>query len=124
MRSTWCARRVADVDLFVAVSDYYAAFMRDYLDIPADKLRVARLGVNVNDLTPTSRTRQDPFTIGYFSRVAPEKGLHNLAEAYRVLRAGQGHAAVSPAGGRISRAGAPAVPRRHYEATGVVGIGR
>jgi len=82
--------QIADVDLFVAVSDYYAAFMRDYLDIPADKMRVAKLGVNVTDLSITPRVRQEPFTIGYLARVAPEKGLHNLAEAYRVLRQEKG----------------------------------
>jgi glycosyltransferase involved in cell wall biosynthesis len=82
--------QVADVDLFVAVSDYYAAFMRNYLDIPADKMRVAKLGVNVTDLSVTSRVPQGPFTIGYLARVAPEKGLHNLAEAYRVLRQEKG----------------------------------
>jgi len=27
-----------------------------------------------------------PFTVGYFARVAPEKGLHVLAEAYKLLR--------------------------------------
>ena len=82
--------QVADVDLFVAVSDYYAAFMRNYLDIPADKMRVAKLGVNVADLSITSRVPHGPFTIGYLARVAPEKGLHNLAEAYRVLRQEKG----------------------------------
>ena len=79
-------RQVADVDLFIAVSDYYARYMRDYLGIPTSKLRVGTLGVNVNGLNAVSRTRREPFTIGYFARVAPEKGLHNLAEAYRVLR--------------------------------------
>jgi glycosyltransferase involved in cell wall biosynthesis len=78
--------QVADVDLFIAVSEYYARFMREYLAIPQHKIRVATLGVNTADLTPTARTRHDPFTIGYFARVAPEKGLHNLAEAYRILR--------------------------------------
>ena len=79
-------RQVADVDMFIAVSDYYARHMRDYLRIPAEKIRVGTLGVNVSDLAMTTRTRRDPFTIGYFARVAPEKGLHTLAEAYRVLR--------------------------------------
>ena len=83
-------RQVADVDMFIAVSDYYARHMSDYLRIPAAKIRVARLGVNVADLTMTTRTRQDLFTIGYFARVAPEKGLHNLADAYRVLRLERG----------------------------------
>lgn len=82
--------QVADVDLFIAVSDYYAGYMQDYLGIPPDKMAVAPLGVNTADLTPATRVRADPFTIGYFARVAPEKGLHNLAEAYRILRTERG----------------------------------
>ena len=34
--------------------------------------------------------RRDVFTIGYFARIAPEKGLHNLVEAYRILRPERG----------------------------------
>ena len=83
-------RQVADVDLFIAVSDYYARFMRDYLRIPESKMRVGTLGVNVKDLSVTTKTRRDPFTIGYFARIAPEKGLHNLADAYRILRLEKG----------------------------------
>ena len=30
--------------------------------------------------------RSEPFTVGYFARVTPEKGLHNLCEAYRIMR--------------------------------------
>ncbi|MGH9335821.1 MAG: glycosyltransferase family 4 protein, partial [Vicinamibacteria bacterium] len=30
--------------------------------------------------------RESPLAIGYFARVAPEKGLHNLVDAYRTLR--------------------------------------
>ena len=82
--------QVADVDLFIAVSDYYSHFMQEYLRIPASKMRVAPLGVNTSDLTPQAWSRRDPFTIGYFARVAPEKGFHNLAEAYRLLRRTKG----------------------------------
>jgi glycosyltransferase involved in cell wall biosynthesis len=78
--------QIADVDMFIAVSDYYARYMRDYLAIPADKIRTGRLGVNVGDLSMTTRRGRDPFTVGYFARIAPEKGLHNLADAYRILR--------------------------------------
>jgi glycosyltransferase involved in cell wall biosynthesis len=78
--------QVKDVDLFIAVSEYYARYMQDYLAIPAHQMTVAPLGVNTDDLTVTTRTRTDPFTIGFFARIAPEKGLHNLAEAYRILR--------------------------------------
>ncbi|MEP6783762.1 MAG: glycosyltransferase family 4 protein [Acidobacteriota bacterium] len=82
--------QVADVDLFIAVSDYYARFMCDYLCIPEAKMRVAKLGVNTSDLTMATRAASEPFTIGYFARIAPEKGLHHLADAYRVLRTEKG----------------------------------
>jgi glycosyltransferase involved in cell wall biosynthesis len=88
--------QVADVDLFIAVSEYYARFMRDYLRIPESKMRVATLGVTTKDLSMTERCPVPgsgfpvPFTIGFFARIAPEKGLHNLAEAYRLLRTKKG----------------------------------
>ena len=47
--------QVADVDLFIAVSDYYARFMSEYLRIPESKMRVATLGVNTRDLSMTDR---------------------------------------------------------------------
>jgi len=78
--------QIEHVDLFIAVSDYYARFMQNYLRIPEAKIRVAPLGVNTTDLEITIRQRRAPFTLGYFARIAPEKGLHNLADAYRVLR--------------------------------------
>jgi len=74
------------VDRFLAVSDYYAGFMRDYLKIPADKIRVVPLGINTEGFETKMRDRQTPFTIGYFARVAPEKGLHVLVKAYQRLR--------------------------------------
>jgi glycosyltransferase involved in cell wall biosynthesis len=81
-------QQVGEVDLFVAVSEYYARFMKDYLRIPHNRIRTVPLGVNVQDLTMDSaraRPKAD-LTIGYFARVAPEKGLHNLVEAYGILR--------------------------------------
>jgi glycosyltransferase involved in cell wall biosynthesis len=77
------------VDAFIAVSNYYAEFMPRYLGIPSDKIQVVPLGINFNgyDLRTTAAERgSQPFTVGYFARIAPEKGLHVLAEAYRKLR--------------------------------------
>src|SRR5690606_5295932 len=79
-------RQVADVDAFVSVSEYYTPFMADYLGIPREKIRTVPLGINVKDFDARAPLARSPFTIGYFARVAPEKGLHNLAEAYRILR--------------------------------------
>jgi glycosyltransferase involved in cell wall biosynthesis len=79
--------QVGYVDRFAAVSDYYARFMPGYLGIPVEKMSVVPLGINVEGFEPRhERTAARPFTVGYFARVAPEKGLHVLAEAYRLLR--------------------------------------
>lgn len=77
---------VKHVDSFISVSDYYAAFMPSYLDIPREKIRVVPLGINLQGYEARPAQRSGLFTIGFFARVAPEKGLHILAEAYRVLR--------------------------------------
>lgn len=84
--------QATNVDLFLSVSDYYRTFCADYFGIPLDRIRVAPLGVSVDDLAPGGRTRlpSDPFVVGYMARVAPEKGLHLLADAYRVLRQERG----------------------------------
>src|SRR5258708_6245332 len=76
------------VDGFVAVSEFYAEFMCRYLGIPERKMRVAQLGINLEGYQPGTGTSRDSFKIGYFARVAPEKGLHVLAESYMLLRRG------------------------------------
>jgi glycosyltransferase involved in cell wall biosynthesis len=74
------------VDAFLPVSQYYADYMPEYLGLPREKMRLARLGINLEGFEPRPRARTDPYTIGYFARIAPEKGLHVLCDAYRRLR--------------------------------------
>lgn len=83
-------QQVKEVDLFVSISDYYTAYMADYLQIPREKMRTVPLGISEADFAGRAPLARSPFTIGYFARVAPEKGLHNLAEAYRILRQERG----------------------------------
>jgi glycosyltransferase involved in cell wall biosynthesis len=77
---------IEHVDAFLAVSDYYAEFMPNYLGIPADKIRVVPLGINLQGFEARAPDGTTPFTVGFLARIAPEKGLHVLAEAYRLLR--------------------------------------
>jgi len=78
---------VKHVDSFIAVSDFYAGFMSRYLEIPGEKVSVVPLGINLQGFERRrERGPGRPFTVGYFARVAPEKGLHVLAEAYKRLR--------------------------------------
>jgi glycosyltransferase involved in cell wall biosynthesis len=74
------------VDLFLSVSEYYADFMPGYLGIPKEKIRVVPLGINPQGFDLRERNLEGPFTVGFLARIAPEKGLHVLAEAYRILR--------------------------------------
>jgi glycosyltransferase involved in cell wall biosynthesis len=83
-------QQVRDVDLFVSISEYYTRYMSDYLQIPLDKIRTVPLGINTADFDQRAPLAREPFTIGYFARIAPEKGLHNLVEAYRILRQERG----------------------------------
>ncbi|MXY24346.1 MAG: glycosyltransferase family 4 protein [Acidobacteria bacterium] len=76
------------VDRFIAVSDYYAGHMAEYLQIPGAKIDVVPLGITADNYPPQDRGEKGdaPFTIGYLGRIAPEKGVHLLADAYHRLR--------------------------------------
>jgi len=80
-------QNAAHIDRFTAVSEYYAGFMSGYLTIPREKIDVVPLGIN---LTGFERRREAtagrPFTVGYLARIAPEKGLRGLCEAYGLFR--------------------------------------
>ena len=73
--------QVRHVNRFIAVSDYCASFMRGWLGIPDDRMAVVPLGINMAGYGP-AKPSGDPFVVGYFARIAPEKGLHVLAQAY------------------------------------------
>jgi glycosyltransferase involved in cell wall biosynthesis len=75
------------IDGFIATCGYYADFMSGYLDIPRDKVHVVYPGLNLAGHGVDRPARDgEPFTIGYFARICPEKGFHILVDAFRVLR--------------------------------------
>jgi glycosyltransferase involved in cell wall biosynthesis len=75
------------VDAFLPVSRYYMDYMPGYLGISKEKMRLAPLGINLDGYAVRTQPTTGPFTVGYLARVAPEKGLHVLCDAYRRLRA-------------------------------------
>src|SRR5688500_4497621 len=77
---------VKHVDAFISVSEFYAGFVPDYLGIAPEKIHVVPLGINLQGYEMRRRDTPQPFTIGFFARIAPEKGLHVLAQAYKELR--------------------------------------
>jgi len=75
----------AHIDAFVAVSRFGADQMAGYLGIDRARIAVVPLGINLDGHARRTGGDPDPFTIGYLGRIAPEKGLHLLCEAYHRL---------------------------------------
>jgi glycosyltransferase involved in cell wall biosynthesis len=100
---------------FITFSRYYAGFMAEYLKIPDAKLHCVPLGISLEGHGQESGVRgQDSgvgcagsgaksdaehpeqqsgerqaageLVLGYLARICPEKGLHLLCEAFRLLR--------------------------------------
>jgi glycosyltransferase involved in cell wall biosynthesis len=94
------ARHASSVDAFVATSAWYADFMTVYLGLDRAKVHAVPLGIRLDGHRTPQESRGGPFVLGYMARVAPEKGLHLLAEAYRILRRerGIGEAKLAAAG--------------------------
>jgi glycosyltransferase involved in cell wall biosynthesis len=80
----------ASVDAFIAVSHFGADAAAEYLGIERDRIHVVPLGINLKSFTRKIGPEQDPFTVGYLARIAPEKGLHVLCEAYHRLKSRPG----------------------------------
>ena len=97
------------IDQFHAVSRYHGRAMRDYLDLPGSKVGVIRSGIHVDDFQPCDSTPSRPFTVGYLARIAPEKGLHLLCEAYRGVARESG-----PGSTRLLVAGDPSTDHSGY----------
>lgn len=76
------------IDRFVALNNYFADFMADYLEVERAKIEVIPHGLNLDGHDPrVPREDSSHRTVGYFARVAAEKGLHILADAFCLLSA-------------------------------------
>ncbi len=86
-------------DGYIATCNYYADFMASYLGLPRQRFDVVYPGIRVTPLTQNpsppeagaggegrNETESRKPTIGYFARIAPEKGLHHLVDAFILLR--------------------------------------
>lgn len=80
------SERCRDLSGFVATSRAYADFMAEYLKLPRERIDVIYPGLNLTGHGPAPRSDGEPFTVGYFARICPEKGLHILVEAYCRMR--------------------------------------
>ncbi len=90
--------QIRDVDLFLPISEFYERLMSPYLGIPHDRMEVLPLGITLDGYEPREKALEGRFRIGYFARVAPEKGLHVLAEAFRLVKREAPEAVLEAAG--------------------------
>ncbi len=82
------SERAQQFDGFLVHSRYYRDFMSDYLKLPNERFQQIPLGIDLKDHDGQPELRHnDQFTVGYFARICPEKGLHRLIDAFRILHA-------------------------------------
>lgn len=83
---------VPSVQGFICHSEDYASRMSELLHIPSNKLCIVPLGVETDDFLPdpqslpANRGNSKDIHLGYLARLAPEKGLHQLVDAFIALR--------------------------------------
>ena len=93
-----CSQLAQSVDHFILNSRFYAAKMGSLLNLPSDKIVLAPLSIDTAAYrSPHQRTDQisessaslgqltkseNEFRVGYLARIAPEKGLHRLVDAF------------------------------------------
>ena len=81
------------VDAFIVHSEFYRDYISDYLKLDPDKFHVTPLGLELDDFAQFRKIpNHEPtatdgtVTIGYLARLAPEKGLQHLVDAFLLLK--------------------------------------
>lgn len=78
--------RACSVHAFVALNEYFADFMAEYLDVSRERIHVIPHGLNLaGHGFPQTKPAGTPLRIGYLARICHDKGLHLLVEAGELL---------------------------------------
>ncbi len=79
------AEQSRHVDAFIAVSKYYAQVMQQKLGIEAERHHIVHMGISLDGYIHRDAGPDRP-TIGYLSRMCPDKGLDTLVDAFIRLK--------------------------------------
>jgi glycosyltransferase involved in cell wall biosynthesis len=86
------AERAADLDLFIAPSQYFGDLMSRRLSLRAGRVQVIHNGISLEGYpgepaaSGPQNAQRTPPAIGFFARMCREKGLDTLVDAYILLR--------------------------------------
>lgn len=74
--------RAQDVDGFIAPCQYYADIMAQTMDVPAERVHVIPLGLDLTGhIDMPKEIPAEPFVVAYLARICRDKGLHVLVDA-------------------------------------------
>ena len=77
--------KAKDIDLFIAVSDFFAKVMQPRMSIPIEKIKVIHIGVDPSRFE-AHEPAMDPPVVGYMSRMNAENGFEIFIDAFVELR--------------------------------------
>jgi len=74
-----------EIDLFIAVSKAYGSRIAPRLALDENRLHTAYMGIDLKDYEPADAPPDRP-TIGFLSRMCPNRGLDTLVETFILLK--------------------------------------
>jgi glycosyltransferase involved in cell wall biosynthesis len=77
--------RSRDIDALGAVSRYYADVMQERLKVEPARMYVVHMGIELDAYAPAEGGPATP-TIGFLSRMCPDRGLERLIDAFVLLK--------------------------------------
>jgi glycosyltransferase involved in cell wall biosynthesis len=97
------SERASDINAFIAVSKYYSDVMRQRLRITPERMHLVYMGISLDEYELKQIEPEVP-TIGFLSRMCPDKGLDTLVEAFILLKKNEKlkKAKLRIAGGKMS----------------------
>jgi glycosyltransferase involved in cell wall biosynthesis len=79
------AEKARDISGFITVSRFYSGFMQQKLGLPAVRIKVVPMGIDVQGYQTAALTMNPP-VIGYLNRFAEMFGLETLVDAFILLK--------------------------------------
>lgn len=80
------AEKAKDVDMFIAVSDYFSNYMQKKIQLPPTLVSTIHLGIAPDDYVFKHTAEKKDKNIGFLSRLCKENGLDILIEAFILLK--------------------------------------